>query len=348
MRKKPFGYRKNGTFGIVGTRVVSCKYGENPWQRTSVHLYSIGSRDPLAIDNFTVVAGLPPSYNNWADLDRLLQTATHIAEGYAVNESAADIKIAVGVKHGNPCGAAVGFSKTEVLAKMMSGDSLAVFGGLILANFAIDETLCDSLTGKMLDGIIAPAFTQGAIATLRRKGDKCRFIANPALCELAGHLDQALRFRYVRGGFLVQPNYTFVPDFARGQIVKHGKAAPSQENDMVLAWAVGSTSNSNTVSIVKNGQLIGNGVGQQDRVGAAQLAVARALRSGHSIAGSVAYSDSFFPFPDGPQVLIEAGVAAIFTSGGSVNDRATIDICAKNGVALYMVPDQDGRGFFGH
>lgn len=329
------------------TRVhLSCGSGENPWQ-TPAYLFSTGSRDPLALDKFAVVAGAPPSYNNWTDIDRLLQTATHIAEGYSLN-GGPDIAIAVGVKHGNSCGAAAFPDRAEVVKKMMAGDPLAIFGGLVMVNFALDETLCESFTGKMLDGIIAPAFTKGAIALLRRKGDKCRFVVNPALNVLAGRLDRNPRLRFVRGGFLMQPNYTFVPDFDRGQIVKYGTATVEHVRDMILAWAVGSTSNSNTVTLVKNGHLIGNGVGQQDRVGAANLAIARARRSGHDTAGAVAYSDSFFPFPDGPQALIEAGIKAIFTSSGSVRDQATIDLCGKHKVALYMVPDTVGRGFFGH
>lgn len=340
-------FHSNGTLeGTVGTRVVSCKYGENAWQ-TPAHLYSTGTNDPLALDKFRVVEGTPPSYNNWVDIDRLLQTVSHIAEGYAINEGVGTA-IAVGAKHGNPCGAAAGPDRTEVLKKMIAGDPLAIFGGLVMVSFEVGETLCESLTGKMLDGIIAPAFTSGAIAMLRRKGDKCRFVVNPALGGLVGHLDRAPRFRYVRGGFLAQPNYTFVPDFDRGEIVKHGTATPIQECDMMLAWAIGSTSNSNTIALVKNEQLIGNGVGQQDRVGAAQLAITKARRSGHDVAGAAAYSDSFFPFPDGPQTLIDAGVTAIFTSSGSIKDQATIDVCAKHDVALYMVPDQVGRGFFGH
>ena len=146
----------------------------------------------------------------------------------------------------------------------------------------------------------------------------------------------------------MQPNYTFVPNFNQKEFNKYGTATQIQERDMILAWAIGSTSNSNTITLVKNGQLISNGVGQQDRVGAAQLAITRAKRSGHDVTGAVAYSDSFFPFPDGPQVLIEAGIAAIFTSSGSVRDRAIIEVCTKNDVVLYMIPDQIGRGFFGH
>jgi phosphoribosylaminoimidazolecarboxamide formyltransferase/IMP cyclohydrolase len=340
-------YRSNERYAsIFGEQIAECKYGENAWQKPA-KLYSTGSGDPLALDKFTIIEGTAPSYNNWCDIDRLLQTATHIAEGYAIYNSPA-LPIAVGVKHGNSCGAATGINQSEVVKKMMAGDPLAIFGGLVMTNFEVDETLCESLTGKRLDGVIAPAFTEGAIALLRRKGDKCRFVVNPALNVLVGNLDRTPRSRFVRGGFLIQPNYTFVPNFYGGELLKYGVATVEQERDMVLAWAIGSTSNSNTITLVKNEQLIGNGVGQQDRVGAANLAITRARRSGHDVTGAVAYSDSFFPFPDGPQTLIDAGVTAIFTSSGSIKDREIIDLCAKHGVALYMIPDQVGRGFFGH
>lgn len=335
----------SGFDGFVGRRVATCKYGENAWQAPA-HLYSTGTRDPLALDKFVVLEGTPPSYNNWCDIERMLQTVTHIATGYPMYLG---VEIAVGVKHGNPCGAAAGPDSVEVTKKMMAGDPLAIFGGLVMTSFEVDEAVCEPLTGKMLDGIIAPAFTAGAIAMLRRKGDKCRFIVNPALSELDDvKLDQAPRFRYVRGGFLVQPNYAFVPRFLGEGIKKYRRATPVQECDMMLAWAIGSTSNSNTITLVKNEQLIGNGVGQQDRVGAANLAITRARRSGHDLLGAVAYSDSFFPFPDGPQTLIDAGITAIFTSSGSVKDHLTIDVCGKHNVVLYMVEDQLGRGFFGH
>src|SRR5690606_25280050 len=129
-----------------------------------------------------------------------------------------------------------------------------------------------------------------------------------------GSLDTAKRFRYVRGGFLEQPNYDFVPDFkdvTGVEIVRN----------IVLAWAVGATSNSNTITLVKDGRLVGNGVGQQDRVGAAKLAILRADDAAKSIdansekadlGDAVAYSDSFFPFPDAPAVLIDRGIKTIF------------------------------------
>ena len=340
-------YLSDGRYaGFSGERVATCKYGENAWQAPA-YLYSTGTGDPLALDKFVVIEGASPSYNNWADIDRLLQTAGHIARAFAINTGESPA-IAIGAKHGNMCGAAVGAVGKEVLEKMMSGDPLAIFGGLVMTNFEIDEASCEVLVGKMLDGIIAPAFTDDTIAMLRRKGDKCRFVVNHALSELGNSLDGAPRFRYVRGGFLMQPNYTFVPVFSSEVVKKYGPVEEAQQDDVLLAWAIGSTSNSNTITLVKGGKLIGNGVGQQDRVGAANLAITRARRSGHDLTGAVAYSDSFFPFPDGPQTLIDAGVKVIFTSSGSVKDQLTIDVCARHSVALYMIPDQIGRGFFGH
>ncbi len=174
-------------------------------------------------------------------------------------------------------------------------------------------------------------------------------LANTALAKLGlSSLDQAPRFRYIRGGFLQQPNYTYVLNLADPELEYIGKKATQKEKkELLLSWAVGSTSNSNTITLVKN-ILLSSGVGQQDRVGAALLAIARAERAGHTIKGAVAYSDSFFPFPDGPQVLIDAGVKILFASKGSINDELIREVCRKAGITLYLLPDSKCRGFFGH
>jgi phosphoribosylaminoimidazolecarboxamide formyltransferase/IMP cyclohydrolase len=131
-------------------------------------------------------------------------------------------------------------------------------------------------------------------------------------------------------------------------MTKIGQLTPEEEENLLLAWAIGSTSNSNTVTLVKNGCLIGNGVGQQDRVGGCVLAVRRARDANHETSGAFAYSDSFFPFADGPEVLNEAGVRAIFASSGSVRDSEVQDSCRDKDMVLYLIPDKVGRGFFGH
>ncbi|KAA0206005.1 hypothetical protein EDM68_04000 [Candidatus Uhrbacteria bacterium] len=346
--------------GMVGTKVLTPKYGENAWQ-TPAGLYSIGSRDPLGLDKFHVVAGQPPSYNNLCDLDRMLQTITHMM----VALKGTSYEGAVAVKHGNPCGAACDHvrgdypdpgsnrSRAMIIAQTIDGDRRAIFGGLVMTTFDIDEELADILLThgmdggrrRLLDGIIAPGFSQGAIEMLRRKGDKCRFIVNEALDRnsfFGFSLDPRPRCRYVRGGFLMQPNYRFVPDWSKMNLLDEDVL------DIGMAWSVGAHSNSNTVTLVKDGMLIGNGVGQQDRVGCCELAIKRARDAGHDPKGAVAYSDSFFPFEDGPKVLIEAGIRAIFATSGSVNDEIVKKTCADAGVRFYTLPDAEARGFFGH
>lgn len=348
-------YHSEGKFnGVVGTQKLECKYGENAWQ-TPAALYSTGQDDRLSLDRFQVVAGTAPSYNNLAEIDRQLQTITHVAAGFELNFDKVPF-IAIGTKHGNPCGAAVGDNAIEAIRKMVTGDLRAIFGGLVMVNFGINEELAEELlsfgvkTGRrLLDGISAPSFTEAAIELLARKGDKCRFLVNPALEHLGqDSLDCTPRWRYVRGGFLSQPNYTYIVNLKDEELSTTGKLTALQACDIVLAWAIGSTSNSNTVTLVKSGQLVGNGVGQQDRVSCCELAIKRAVDAGHKTEGAAAYSDSFFPFPDGPEVLADAGIKAIWATTGSVKDIATQVLCAKRGVVLYRVPDSKGRGFFGH
>ena len=214
---------------MVGTQVQICKYGENAWQAPAA-LFSIGTGDLLSLDRFEVVAGADLSFNNFAEIDRQLQTITHIAAGFEINFGETPM-IAIGTKHGNPCGAAVGYSTKAVIDKMVTGDTRAIFGGLVMVNFPIDEKLAGGLlsfgmeTGRRLfDGISAPSFTDGAIQMLERKAGKCRLIVNPALENLnQGSIDQAQRLRYVRGGFLGQPNYTYVMNLADEELTRIGK-----------------------------------------------------------------------------------------------------------------------------
>lgn len=348
--------------GFIGTQVTACKYGENAHQQPA-GLFSTGSSDPLGLDKFVVVEGSSPSYNNWCDIDRMLQTMTHIAAGFENRPKHLRVggmpNIAIGAKHGNACGVSVG-GYLPCIENMLSGDPLAIFGGLVMTNFAIGVFEAKALIysgvpeggRRLLDGIIAPFFTDEAIEILARKAGKCRLIQNAALTGPSiKSLDTAPRFRYVRGGFLRQPNYTYILDLdGADAFLADGRNDPIRDRwmDLILAWAIGSTSNSNTITLTKGGKLIGNGVGQQDRVGAAKLAVERARRSGHDTARSVAYSDSFFPFTDGPEVLANAGVEIILASGGSVKDNEVRDFCLSRGMSLILVPDAKARGFFGH
>lgn len=334
---------------------LTCKYGENGYQ-VPAGLYSSGGDDPLALDKFKLIAGTAPSYNNLCDLDRLLQTVTHIAASFEINRGSVPV-IAVGVKHGNPCGAAISGDPVDAARKMIMGDNLAIFGGLVMLNCTVTEAVAEELVThgvpegqrRPLDGIIAPSFDESAIGLFQRKGDKCRLLVNPHLDKLGkSSLDMAPRHRYVRGGLLLQPNYSFVLSLNDPELKKHGQASKAQEDDMLLAKAISDTSNSNTMTIVRHGQLIANGVGQQARVRGAMLAVNVASYSDHDCEGASASSDSFFPFTDGVEVLAKAGIKAIVATSGSVKDPEIVKYCSDRGIVLYHIPDKDGRGFFGH
>jgi phosphoribosylaminoimidazolecarboxamide formyltransferase/IMP cyclohydrolase len=345
------GYLSEGKYqGLTLESRVECAYGENAWQRPSSLYKRLGNNDPLSLWNWQHIAGNAPSYNNWCDIDRMIQTVTHIGAGFEKNFKTVPY-IAIGVKHGNPCGAGYGEEALEVVGKMLLGDLRAIFGGSIMLNFPVDEKIADELIHKhsqqgrrLLDVVAAPSFTPEAVEILSRKKGKCRLLTNPNI-EKAGEqsLDRSRRFRFVRGGFLEQPNYTFVPEL--------------KNKDLILAWGVGSTSNSNTITLAKDGRLVGNGVGQQDRVGAAKLAILRAddaektanPQAEHAeLEGAVAYSDSFFPFPDAPEVLIARGVKTIFSTSGSVNDEKIVQLCKDKGVELILLPDAEARGFAWH
>lgn len=338
---------------ITGEKVLEFK-GENGPQ-TPAALFSAGSNDPLALKRFTVIEGAAPSYNNWCDVDRLLQTMTHIVEGWKLNYGKVPF-IAIGVKHGNPCGASEESYVDNAVVSMVAGDTRAIFGGVVMTNFIVTGQITEAMAKTMpdgkarFDGVIAPAFDEDAIETLSRVKGKCRLMVNGALGVDSASLDTTPRFRYVRGGFLAQPNYTFLLDFNDPDMKVYGERNLDAEKNLLIAWGVGCTSNSNTITIVKEGMLIGNGVGQQDRVGAAELAIKRAVDAGHKdkLKKADVYSDSFFPFPDAVQVLINAGTRAIFSTSGSVNDQIIQDLCVKSGVTLYQLPDSRARGFFGH
>lgn len=331
------------------------KYGENPYQSPSA-LFADNriNPDPLGLDQFTQHKGFTLSYINATDLDRLVNSITHIAAGFERNFGNVPF-IALGAKHSNSCGGAVADTAVQAIEKMIEGDRRAIFGGVIIINAVIDvpeatamlRHKMDSDNDRLLDAIIAGGITDEALAIITRK--KLRVLTNPALLNLTeASLEQACKLRPVRGGMLINPQPNFVLDLSAAEITGTGDITEQQKRDIILSWGIGSTSQSNTITIVKDDMLYGNGVGQQDRVGAAQLAIKRATDAGHTLSGACAYSDSFFPFVDGPQTLVEAGITTLFASSGSVRDQEVIDYLADKNLTIRMIPDKLGRGFYGH
>ena len=344
--------------GVIGWNGQELRYGENAWQTPAVML-RVDDNDPLAIHRFKLESENQPSYVTITDVDRALQTLTHMLAVWSLNtdfgEGGQPVAM-VAVKHGNPCGASYGRGYKHTVFNTVLGDPLAVMGAVIACNFPIGEhEAMGLLQGGMPDGekrffaaVVAPRFTREGLRILtQRGGKKCVLMSNHALSEMyqAPPLDISPRFRQIRGGLLRQPNYTNLLDV-------YGVELPPSETELAknlaLAWAVAATSNSNTITLVRDSMLIGNGVGQQDRVGAAELAISRARRSGHEVCGAVACSDSFFPFPDGPEVLIRAGVKEILTTSGSLKDDEVKELVQKLGGRLWIIPDSEGRMFYNH
>lgn len=346
-----------------GVLVRPCRYGENPWQKPA-GLYATPGNDPLALSRFSLIKG-EPSYVNLCDVDRGLQTLTHIAAAFEVNPGGVhDLPqpfFSVILKHGNPCGASRGFTAKEALLEAVDGDPQAAHGGIVFLNSHLTDEMARELrtyrmpegAKRVVDGVVASWVDSPAVETLRRKDGKGFFFENAALEKLSREsLNRELIQRPVRGGFLVQPNFTFVLDWADSALHERqylvNEMSAKQKNNLLLAWAVGSTSTSNTITLVKEGRVIANATGQQSRVDACELAVHKARKAGHVLEDSVAYSDSFFPFPDGPKILIDAGVKAILASSGSIRDEETITLCVEREVSLCMIPDTSVRGFYGH
>ena len=363
----------NAMAGFTARLSNPTKYGENPWQiPAAFYADNRLAVDPLGLDQFEHVQGMERSFINITDIDRLLQTVTHIAAGFQQNFQETPA-IAVGVKHGNACGAGVSATHVEAVQKMLTGDTRAIFGGVVMINGEIDKAVAETLMRyameddrlRLLDGVVGASVSPEALELLSR--NKLRMVVNPALADLdQNSLDHAPRWRPVRGGELEQPNYDFIMDLSADYMQFHGEATKQQKRDMILGWAIGSTSNSNTISLVKDGQLIGNGVGQQDRVGAGQLALTRTTSAmpeleehgerltlkisldKQKLAGATAYSDSFFPFPDGPELLARTGIRAVLTSSGSVGDDKVIETLRAHDVIIAMAPDKIARGFYIH
>lgn len=348
--------------GVFGQKDKELRYGENAYQAPA-YLVSAGSSYPLAMHNFKMHIG-NPSMINYTDVDRALTTMLHLAAAYDVNYSRVP-HMAVGVKHGNACGAGVGKTKEETIVRMLKGNLRSIFGGTVLLNFEIDKDVAELLVmgettngrRRPLDVVVGSSVTSEAIEILKRQNDRCLVLTNEALATLSEEsLDTGVERRALSGGdWIEQPKHNFILDLSSKESIAHyGNTEHTKEeqeqldHDTLLAWAVCGSSNSNTITLAKNNMIIGNGVGQQDRVEAAELAIKRAGDMEHDIVGAVAVSDSFFPFPDGPQKLLDAGVARIFATSGSINDKLTIALFENSQAELVHIPDKVGRMFFGH
>lgn len=345
----------------LGQERSRCTYGENPWQSPAAY-YSFDTDDPLAVDRFEAIAGTDPSYNIITDIERNLQTVTHIAAAFEANHCGKR-HITVATKHGEPCGASYSFGDdpTPSLIRAIHGSLEEIHGGTILCTYPVHGELAEVMLRcllsedaqrRLIDCVFAPSFTDEAVAVLKRPGEnKCRLFANPALASLGVQsIDTGRRFRYVRGGVLVQPNYTEIIDLPEVVTYRRGERVITaiEDNvarDLLLAWAVCASTKSNAITLAKEGKIIANGAGQRSSKRCVKLALWSAAEDGHDVRDAVMASDAFFPFEDAPCLAIEAGVKHILTCSGAIRDKEIIALTAKYDFTLFMTKN---RSFFGH
>lgn len=340
-------------FDISGLHVATCAYGENPHQK-SHGLFRLmrgiaTKEDPLAVHRFKKIAGSDLSHNNYKDLSNGIDAITRIATAFARNGLPVG-NIAVGIKHGSVCGASRDEANPDIaLHQMIFGNRRDLFGGVVITNFEITDAMALTLqtaytdSPRILDLIAAPKISNAAVKRLGRKKGKCRMLINESLASLGpDSMEVGTSFTQVRGGFLAQEFPQFVPILTGQDLVFHGTWGRRELEDMLLAWGVGSMSLSNSITLALRGMIIGNGVAQTSRVSAARIAVAL---KGSANWSSVAYSDSFIPFPDTVDVLARAGVSHIFTASGSVQDEVVIQKMKDKRIAYCLVPNDIGRSF---
>jgi phosphoribosylaminoimidazolecarboxamide formyltransferase/IMP cyclohydrolase len=302
--------------GGLWTRGEVLRYGENPHQRAA--LYRRGDA-AAGIAGAQQLQGKEMSYNNYVDADAARRAAYDFAAP----------AVAI-MKHSNPCGIAVAADLADAHRKAHACDPVSAYGGVIAANAAVTAALAGQVAEILTDVLIAPGFEPEALDILARRKN-LRVLRCPAPAPAPG-----LEWHQISGGLLAQsPDRIGEPgdDPANWKLAAGPAADAATLRDLGFAWRACRSVKSNAILLAAGEASVGIGMGQVNRVDSARLAVARA---GDRARGSVAASDAFFPFPDGLQVLAEAGVRAVAEPGGSIRDEEVIAAAREAGVTLYL------------
>ncbi|WP_326568202.1 bifunctional phosphoribosylaminoimidazolecarboxamide formyltransferase/IMP cyclohydrolase [Amycolatopsis rhabdoformis] len=308
--------------GATWDRGDVLRYGENPHQKAALYR----STAP-GLAHAEQLHGKAMSYNNYVDTDAARRAAFDFAEP----------AVAI-IKHANPCGIAVGVDIAEAHRKAHACDPVSAYGGVIATNRPVTVDAAEQIAEVFTEVVLAPDFEPEALEILQRKKNvrllKLPVIENPAPVEL----------RPISGGVLVQTVDTIdAPgdDPANWELATGTPADAQTLADLAFAWRALRAVKSNAILLAHDGATVGVGMGQVNRVDSSRLAVSRA---GDRAKGSVGASDAFFPFPDGLEVLLEAGVRAVVQPGGSIRDAEVIAAAEKAGVTLYLT----GTRHFAH
>ena len=286
------------------------RYGENPHQKGRF----FGPLDEL----LEQVHGKAVSYNNLLDIDaavNLMLEFQNDAPTFAI------------LKHNNACGFATRPQLADAYAAALAGDPVSAFGGVLIANRPIDLATATQIHDLFCEVVIAPGYAEDALAVLKGKKNRVLLIQKPVALD-------SMSVRTCLNGYLVQEKDQRT-DEASDLITVTKKAASDQEtSDLLFASKICKHTKSNTIVLVKNGQLLASGTGQTSRVDALRQAIDKAKSFSFDLQGAVMASDAFFPFPDCVEIAHQAGVSAVIQPGGSIKDQLSIDFCDANAMAM--------------
>ncbi len=294
---------------LVLKRAASLRYGENPHQEAAIYRV-VGEEGPLL--RAEVLQGKAMSFNNYLDAEAAWNLVSEFAE-----------PACVAVKHQNPCGVALGEGPLEAYGKAYAADPVSIFGGIVAFNREVDGPTAQALGEVFLEVVLAPAFSQEALAVLAKKKN-LRLLRVPFPAQ-GPYLD----LRRLRGGVLLQDADTEDPVDLR--VVTQRAPTEAEWPDLLFAWKVVKHVRSNAIVVAKGGRTLGIGVGQTNRLAAAKHALEAA---GEEARGAVLASDAFFPFDDVVRLAASLGVAAIIQPGGSLRDGDSIRAADEAGMAM--------------
>ncbi|MEU5940650.1 bifunctional phosphoribosylaminoimidazolecarboxamide formyltransferase/IMP cyclohydrolase [Micromonospora sp. NPDC047548] len=303
--------------GLSLRRQAVLRYGENPHQAAAVYA---DPSSPAGLAQAEQLHGKEMSYNNYVDADAAWRAANDFADQPAV---------AI-IKHANPCGIAVGADVAEAHRRAHACDPVSAYGGVIAANRPVSVELARQVAEIFTEVLVAPGFDPGAVEILQGRKN-IRLLHAPAFDPLPAE------WRQVTGGVLVQMRDKVDAegdDPANWRLATGDPADEATLRDLAFAWRAVRAVKSNAILLARDGATVGVGMGQVNRVDSARLAVDRA--GAERARGAVCASDAFFPFADGPKILIDAGVRAIVQPGGSIRDEEVVAACKEAGVTMYL------------
>ncbi len=287
------------------------RYGENPHQRAYLYLNPF---EEIGVARSDILQGKEMSYNNYLDVDSAVRIALEFPED----------PVCVIVKHGNPCGVAVGKDLMEAFERSKNADPQSSFGGVVAFNDVVGDDLARELTQIFLEVVVAPDFEESALAHLKNK-------KNLRAVRFHG-LVRGWEVRKVSGGYLVQEEDGDL--WEEWKVVSERSPTDKEVEDLKFAWKVCKHVRSNGVVVAKDGMTLGIGSGNVSRVDSLRCAIERATRYGFDLKGAVLASEAFFPFRDSIDLASSAGITSVIQPGGSIRDQEVIEAVNEHGMAM--------------